>query len=161
MIKKTLRYIATLVLLIVILSVSFSSCNCQKNSINKDGKVFFLGSNGSIIAAIDVEIADTPESRAKGLMYRELSDFSSGMLFVYQDVEPRTFWMRNTPTPLDIIFVGEDSYILNIVQKTTPMSGQLYSSKGSANYIVEVKAGFVERYGIKEGTKIRWERLKE
>ena len=89
-------------------------------------------------------------------MGRELSDFSSGMLFVYQDVKPRNFWMHNTPTSLDLIFVSEDSCVVNIAQHTTPMSDQTYSSEVPVKYVVEVKAGFTKRYGITEGTKISW-----
>ncbi|MEE9119154.1 MAG: DUF192 domain-containing protein, partial [Calditrichia bacterium] len=94
-----------------------------------------------------------------GLMDRELSDFSSGMLFVFREVKPRDFWMHNTSTSLDIIFVGEDSCVLDIAKQTEPMSDRIYSSGGPVKYVVEVRAGFTERYEIKEGTKIRWKRL--
>lgn len=128
-------------------------------SVRRDGRFSFLQVDDSVIISIDIEIADTYKARKKGLMSRELSDFSSGMLFVFQDVKPRDFWMHNTPVSLDIIFIGEDFRIVNIARETMPMSDWLYSSKGPAKYVVEVKAGFAERYGIKEGTKIRWEKL--
>ena len=138
--------------LLIWVSIFLIGC---KISIRQDGKLSFLQPDGSVITSINIEIAETPGSREKGLMDRGLSDFKNGMLFVFQDVEPRTFWMRNTPTSLDIIFVAEDLRIVNIAQNTTPMSDQLYSSEFPAKYVVEVKAGFTERYGLKKGNKIR------
>lgn len=127
-------------------------------SIREDGKLDFLRSDGSTIASIIIEIADTPESREKGLMGRGSPDFSSGMLFVFQEVEPQNFWMRNTPEPLDLIFVGKNSCVLNVSRRAKPMSDQTYHSKSAVKYVVEVRAGFADRYGIDEGTRIRWHR---
>jgi uncharacterized membrane protein (UPF0127 family) len=146
-----IQLICTLIFLI--------GCNNTQLSIRKDGKLFFLKNDDSVITSIDIEIAETPESRRAGLMYRELSDFTSGMLFVFQDVKPRNFWMRNTPTPLDIIFIGEDSRVINIASNTTPMSDNRYNSRNPAKYVLEVKGGFCKRYGIKTGNKISCERL--
>ena len=81
------------------------------------------------------------------------------MLFLYKDAKYRSFWMRNTPTSLDIIFVGENLKIVNIAEKTLPMSDTRYISSSPAKYVVEVRAGFVKKYGIKAGDKISWERL--
>ena len=127
--------------------------------IRNDGRLLFLREDGSTIASVNIEIAQTPRSRVKGLMGRELADFSIGMLFLYQNVKVRSFWMRNTPGSLDIIFVGEDLRIINIAEKTMPMSDKRYISKSPAKYVVEVKGGFTKRYGIDKGTKIYWERL--
>lgn len=161
--NKVLFYIPKFLLISIFLSLVVCESYAQQInvSIRKDAKLYFLQTDGSIITSIDIEIAETPDTREKGLMYRELLDFSSGMLFMFQDVKPRNFWMRNTPTSLDMIFVDEDYRIVNIAKQTTPMSGQLYSSKFSAKYVVEVKAGFAEKYEIKEGTKIHWEKLEE
>ena len=152
-------------LLVFLFLISCLSFNWQLHatemnaSIRKDGKLDFLRADGSVITSINIEIAETPESQAKGLMDRELSDFSSGMLFVFREVKPRDFWMHNTPTSLDLIFVGEDFCVLNICKQTEPMSDRIYSSGGPVKYVVEVRVGFAERYEIKEGTKIRWKRL--
>lgn len=116
----------------------------------------FLGSDNRVITSIAVEIADTPETHARGLMGRYLTDNNQGMLFVFTGAEPRSFWMRNTPTSLDIIFVGEDRRVINIAKETTPMSDKSYRSLGPARFVVEVKAGFADRYGIQKGTSIRW-----
>jgi hypothetical protein len=129
-------------------------------AIRPEGVVEFLQPNGSVAASLAVEIAETPEARSQGLMRRVLGDYMTGMLFLFETAQPQTFWMRNTPTSLDIIFVDERSQVLNIAPHTTPMSDQLYSSAGPAKFVVEAKAGFADRFGIRPGHSMRWKRLR-
>lgn len=128
--------------------------------IRPDGVVEIVKPDGSIAATLAVEIAETPEARASGLMGRALSDYMAGMLFVFASAEQQTFWMRNTPSSLDMIFVDAGGKVLNTAAYTTPMSDQLYSSAGPAKYVVEAKAGFAERFGIRPGYAMRWKRLR-
>lgn len=128
--------------------------------IRPDGVVEILRPDGSVAATLAVEIAETPEARARGLMGRVLSDYLAGMLFVFASAEPQTFWMRNTPSSLDMIFVDAGGTVLNTAAYTTPMSDQLYSSVGPAKYVVEAKAGFADRFGIRPGYAVRWKRLR-
>jgi uncharacterized membrane protein (UPF0127 family) len=130
------------------------------DSIRPDGLVEFLRPDGSVAASLAVEIAETPEARGQGLMHRMLGDYMTGMLFLFERTQPQTFWMRNTPASLDIIFIDESSKVLNIAPHTTPMSDQLYSSTGPAKFVVEAKAGFADRFGIQPGQAMRWKRLK-
>ena len=123
-----------------------------------DASLTFFRQEGSEIVSIFVEIAESPESVAKGLMGRRSLDSKSGMLFLFRKAEPRAFWMRNTPLPLDIIFVGENGCVSNIARRTKPMSDRTYLSKGPVRFVVEVRAGFCEQYGITQGTCIRWKR---
>jgi len=127
--------------------------------IRADGVLEMLKPDGSVAATLAVEIAETPEARARGLMERVLSDFMAGMLFIFESAQTQTFWMRNTPGSLDMIFVDAGSRVLNIAAHTTPLSDQLYSSAGPAKYVVETKAGFCGRFGIQPGYSIRWKRL--
>ncbi len=70
--------------------------------------------------AFRVELADTEEAQRQGLMFRtELPD-DEGMIFPYDGITAQSFWMKNTPLPLDIIFVGPDRKISNIAAMTTP-----------------------------------------
>ncbi|MBW2603634.1 MAG: DUF192 domain-containing protein [Deltaproteobacteria bacterium] len=124
----------------------------------KDGTLDFVLTDESIKASIAIEIADTPETQMKGLMGRSTIDDNSGMLFVFQHIEPRKFWMKNTPVPLDIIFIGGDGCIVNIAESTTPMSNRSYRSKGPVKYVVEVRAGFAKRFQIDTKTCIQWRR---
>jgi uncharacterized membrane protein (UPF0127 family) len=128
-------------------------------AIQANGVVEILRPDGSVAATLAVEIAETPEARARGLMGRLLSDFMAGMLFIFESAQPQTFWMRNTPGSLDMIFVDADRNVLNVASHTTPMSDQLYSSAGPAKFVVEAKAGFADRFGIRPGYSIRWKRL--
>lgn len=128
--------------------------------IRPDGVVEIVKPDGSVAATLAVEIAETPEARARGLMGRVLSDYMAGMLFVFASADQQTFWMRNTPSSLDMIFVDAGGKVLNTAAYTTPMSDQLYSSVGPAKYVVEAKAGFADRFGIRPGYTMRWKRLR-
>jgi len=132
--------------------------NLPPASICKDGTLDFVRFDESIKASITIEIADTPETQIKGLMGRSALDDSSGMLFVFEREEPQKFWMKNTPVSLDIIFIGGDGCIINIVESTTPMSNQRYRSKGPVKYAVEVRAGFAKRFQLDTDTCIQWQR---
>ena len=132
--------------------------NQPPGSIRKDGTLDFVHLGETIKASIAIEIADTPETQMKGLMGRGALDDSSGMLFVFERIEPQKFWMKNTPVPLDIIFVGEDGCIVNIVESATPMSNKIYRSSGPVKYVVEVRAGFAKRFQLDTDTCIRWQR---
>jgi len=155
-------------LVIVFLEISLlSACtypnqtlkiNLQPASIRKDGILYFVKPGESIKASIAVEIADTPETQTKGLMGRNALDDSSGMLFVFERIEPQKFWMKNTPLSLDIIFIGGDGCIINIVESTTPMSNHKYRSSGPVKYVVEVRSGFAKRFQIDTDTCIQWQR---
>lgn len=111
----------------------------------------FFSSDNAIITRIHVKIADTPIKRAKGLMHVTKLAEDEGMLFVYQSSDIRTFWMKNTPLPLDIIFIDEKYKILNFAESTKPMSENSYESSGPAKYVIEVNAGFVKKFNINVG----------
>lgn len=128
--------------------------------IRPDGVVEMVRPDGSVAASLAVEIAESPEARARGLMGRVLTDYMAGMLFIFESVQPQTFWMRNTPSSLDMMFVDAGGKVINTAAYTTPMSDQLYSSAGPAKYVVEAKAGFADRFGIRQGYTMRWKRLR-
>jgi hypothetical protein len=127
--------------------------------IRPDALVEFVRPDGSTAARLVVEIADTPETRASGLMGRVLADHMGGMLFLFERAEPQAFWMRDTPTSLDIIFIDARSRVLNIAAQTTPRSDRTYASAGEALYVVEAKAGFAARFGVRQGFVMRWKPL--
>ena len=106
---------------------------------------------------VSVEVADTLEERRVGLMHREFLDENKGMLFIFEDAQPRTFWMKNTLIPLDIIFISDDLQILNIAQAVPCREDPcvLYPSEGSARYVLEVNQGFIEKRGIIIGDKVQ------
>ena len=106
---------------------------------------------------LSVEVADTPEEHILGLMNREHLPEGEGMLFVFGDESGRSFWMKDTLIPLDIMFVGSSMDILNIAEDAQPCVADpcpLYRSSGPAMYVVEANAGFAEQHGISAGQSI-------
>jgi uncharacterized membrane protein (UPF0127 family) len=125
-------------------------------AVRSDGTLDFVGPSGNLLATITIEIADTEQSRSRGLMGRTGLNDSMGMLFTYEQAQLLTFWMRNTPTPLDIIFVSAEKKVIRIAPNTRPMSDTIYSSRAAAQYVVEVPAGFCKRYRVNTRAKIKW-----
>lgn len=155
---QALRSVLMVFLIIGGFSVAGDKAFCEsQKAVQGDGELQFLRQDGSIVASITIEMADTPEARIKGLMERWSLPEHHGMLFMFDSPEIQRFWMHNTPLSLDMIFVDENRRILNIAESTTPMSKQTYSSRGPAKYVVEVRAGFSKRLGIEEGMSIQWQ----
>jgi uncharacterized membrane protein (UPF0127 family) len=103
----------------------------------------------------NVEIADDEAERNQGLMYREPLPDDRGMLFHFQTPEHASFWMRNTPASLDIIFIGVDGRILNIADHTTPYSEAAVPAAGLTRGVLEIRAGRAEELGIRPGDHVR------
>jgi uncharacterized membrane protein (UPF0127 family) len=104
--------------------------------------------------SFQIEIADTPASREQGLQYRETLSASQGMLFVFPDEDVRTFWMKNTPLPLDLIFISADLKIVGIIPNTTPFSLAPLSVSKPSRYVLEIKGGAAESAGIHTGDNV-------
>lgn len=130
----------------------------RNETIRPDGILEFVGSDDTVLATIDIEIAETAEARRSGLMGRTTLRMTDGMLFIFEQAQQRGFWMYNTPVSLDMIFVDSEKRIVHIVESTRPMSTQTYSSRFPARYVVEVPAGFVKFFKIKANMRIRWQR---
>ena len=129
------------------------------DSIRVNGSLDFVQPDGSIAASIFIEIAETPETQMKGLMGRQRLADTQGMLFVFERVKPRKFWMKGTAVSLDILFVGSDGCVVHTAESTPPMSNQRVTSGKPVKYVVEVRAGFAKRFKIDTDTCIRWRRL--
>ena len=123
-----------------------------------DGVVDFYRADSTFITRIAVEIAEGDSARARGLMQRRHLSQRAGMLFIDERADTQTFWMENTPIPLDMIFVDEQGRVLN-VEGARPFSRETVRSVGPARYNVEVRAGFGARHGIGPGSFIRWRRV--
>jgi hypothetical protein len=98
-----------------------------------------------------VEIADTEELRQRGLMYRDPLPDDRGMLFQFPQATEQSFWMRNTPSSLDIIYIDPRGRIVSIAKQVTPMSDAPIPSYGAANGVLEVRAGRADEIGAKPG----------
>ena len=102
----------------------------------------------------DVELALTPGQQAQGLMYRRTMAADAGMLFIYDRVQPASFWMKNTLIPLDMLFVAADGRIVNIHERAVPESLDSVNSDGPVKAILELNGGMAARLGIRPGDRV-------
>ncbi len=103
---------------------------------------------------VNVEIADSEDEKTKGLMFRESLCDNCGMLFIFDDSDLRSFWMKDTLIPLDMIFIDDNLVIVDIknaVPCTTEVC-DVYTNK--AKYVLEVNEGFTRENNINIGDNI-------
>jgi len=118
-------------------------------------KNIILKSTNNDNISFTVEIANTPDSRQIGLMCRETLKIEQGMLFIFNDSKIRSFWMKNTLIPLDIIFIDENLNIINIHKNTTPLLENIvYKSDLPAKYVLELNGGVADAYNLDSSTKL-------
>lgn len=101
----------------------------------------------------EVELATTSQAQAKGLMNRYILPLNQGMLFIFDDVQMRTFWMKNTKIPLDIMFFDENGHFINVESAVPCLADpcRVYPSEKPAKYVLELQAGSAEKFGLKSG----------
>jgi len=125
----------------------------------KHGELTFLAADGTSGTSVDIEIVEDTQKARAGLMYRHQLGESQGMLFIFPEQDIRSFWMRTTYVPLDLIFVDTSLEIVSIVKNTVPQSEERYHSGHPAMYVLEVNAGFTDKHGIQEGYRVEWSKL--
>lgn len=141
-----------------------SGCKKEKKAIkqtdvvfNKEGELtIFKIATDSTEIGIDIEIADTDYDIQTGLMYRSSMEAHQGMLFVFDDVIERYFYMKNTQIPLDIIYIGANKKIVSFQKNAKPFDESSLPSNFPAKYVLEVNAGLVDTWLIKEGDSLSW-----
>lgn len=101
-----------------------------------------------------VEIADDDAERQRGLMERPPLADDRGMLFEFPDVAERGFWMHNTPSPLDIIYIDPRGRIVSIVKNAAPNNDRILPSNGPAMGVLELRAGRSDEIGARPGDKV-------
>jgi uncharacterized protein len=104
--------------------------------------------------AFRVEMADTPATREIGMMWRTSVPRGTGMLFDFKTPQPVYFWMENTLSSLDLIFIRADGTIANIAPNATPLSRAVIPSTGPIVGVLEIGAGEARRLGIVAGQKV-------
>ena len=109
--------------------------------------------------AFNVEVVDTPESRAKGLMFREELADDAGMLFDFKQEREVSFWMSNTLIPLDMIFVGADGVVKTIHVNARPQDLTSIPSQVPVQFVLEIPGGRTEELGIKPGDTMEHDRV--
>ncbi len=102
----------------------------------------------------NVEMAVTWRERAQGLQRRHYLAPDAGMLFDFGKSEPVVMWMKDTPLPLDILFITADGRILSIAERTRPLSTEMIPSRWPVRAVLEVNAGTVARHHILPGDRV-------
>jgi len=101
-----------------------------------------------------VELADTPASQERGLMFRRAMAADAGMLFAFGDTAMRSFWMKNTEIPLDILFVERSGRIAHIHHRAEPQSLAAIGSRVPVWAVLELNGGTAKRLGIRPGDRV-------
>jgi uncharacterized membrane protein (UPF0127 family) len=102
---------------------------------------------------ITAEVADDPKERASGLMFRDSLAAESGMVFVYPNARPRSFWMRNTCVPLSIAYIDAEGTIVSLADMQ-PLDENGVPSGPPAQYALEMEQGWFARKGVSVGDRI-------
>ena len=119
--------------------------------------VVVLDTAGGREVRVQVELALTPEEKTRGLMHREHLAEGHGMLFVFPNEEVRTFWMKNTLVPLDMIFIRADGRVAGVVHSAEPLTTTPRTVGRPSKYVLEVPGGYARAMGIDEGARVRFE----
>lgn len=140
---------------LALICLAVPASRAEDQATGKVEKLSILRADGQKID-LDVEIADTLESRTIGLMFRKSMPRNAGMLFLFEREEPRAFWMKNTLIPLDMIFVRSDGSIVNIAEKAIPHDETPVPSTGPAIAVLEINGGRAAELGLKAGDVIHY-----
>lgn len=129
-------------LLLALTALVCSSCMAQEPYVVLRGERF------------TVELADTQEKQALGLMFRASLPDGHGMLFLFPGEARRSFWMKNTRIPLDIFYFDANLELVSVAENAQPCRSQrcpAYPSEGPARYVLELNAGKAAELGVRPG----------
>ena len=110
--------------------------------------------NSSTPISFSVKLAVTPSQHAYGLMFSPPLPAKSGMLFVFEDMKPRTFWMKNTPIALDMLFFDDIGRLVSLISNAKPNTLTLLHSRVAAKYVLEIGGLEASRLNIKIGSRL-------
>jgi len=132
-------------LLSLLMLAACTACASGGPSVELGGKTF------------SVEIADTREKQALGLMFRDSMPADAGMIFLFPNEAPRSFWMKNCRIPLDIMYFDQELKMVSISANTPPCRSERcpnYPSTGPAMYVLELNAGVAAELGVGPGDQL-------
>lgn len=150
--------------LFVLITISTFSCKKEKKIIKqaevtftKEGELtLFKTTTDSTKVLIDIEIANTDYEIQTGLMYRNFMQNNQGMLFIFNDEKPRSFYMKNTKIPLDIIFINDAKTIVSFQKNAKPFDESSLPSNFPAKYVLEINAGLSDTWNLSVGDSISY-----
>jgi uncharacterized membrane protein (UPF0127 family) len=126
-----------------------------KISFNKEGTLqLYKSGTDSIISTFDIELAEDEYETQTGLMHRGSMQNNQAMLFIFPNVQMRSFYMKNTLIPLDIIYLDENKKVVSIQKNAKPMDESSLPSAAPAKYVLEINGGLSDQLNIIEGDSI-------
>jgi uncharacterized membrane protein (UPF0127 family) len=126
-----------------------------KISFKKEGTLqLYKSGTDSIISTFDIELAEDEYETQTGLMHRVSMQNNQAMLFIFPNVQMRSFYMKNTLIPLDIIYLDENKKVVSIQKNTKPMDESSLPSAAPAKYVLEINGGLSDQLNIIEGDSI-------
>ncbi|MCK5402333.1 MAG: DUF192 domain-containing protein [Flavobacteriaceae bacterium] len=142
--------------------VVFTSCKEEQKIVEpikiefkKEGELtVFKSTSDTIITQFDIEIAESDYDTQTGLMHRHAMQNDRGMLFIFPDMRMRSFYMKNTYIPLDIIYLDKDRLIVSIQENAKPVDETSLSSLYPAQYVLEINSGLTKKWSIEVGDRI-------
>jgi uncharacterized membrane protein (UPF0127 family) len=140
-----------LLLALVIAALPLAACS-------DEGKAVLHTATGDF--TFNVEVADTPESRAQGLMYRQELAPDAGMLFDFKEMRQTAFWMQNTFIPLDMIFIDAGGEVKTIHVNARPQDPTSIPSEVPVQFVLEIPGGRSVEIGLKAGDRFEHDRIK-
>ena len=143
---------ALVAILMLVNAAPLWGSDCADNSVD-----LRLATGGS--ARFGVEVVDTPQTRARGLMYREKMTASAGMLFIYEQPQRAVFWMKNTLIPLDMIFADATGVVTHVHANAIPQDETGIDGGEGVLAVLEINAGLAGRLGITPGAVLRHPKL--
>jgi len=156
--------------IILTIIICLFSCKKEKNeqlvtkaiTFTKEGELSLFNLQDSItkiITKIDIEIADNEYQIQTGLMYRQSMQNDQGMLFIFSEEASRSFYMKNTEFPLDIIFIDSKNKVVSIQKNAQPLNESSLPSEAPAQYVLEVNAKLSDTWNLKKGDSISFSKL--
>lgn len=154
--RRNIRLLTAL--LVCILLVTSCKTDAEKGiktetiAFTKEGQLTISeAENETVLAELDIEFAESEYEIQTGLMYRNTMKKDQGMLFVFPENDVRSFYMKNTNIPLDIIYINSDFKIVSFQKNAKPLDETGLNSRFPAKYVLEINAGLSDAWGLSEG----------
>jgi len=125
----------------------------------RDGPTAVVHGTQGAPVSVQLEVANTPADRERGLMYRRSLPEDGGMLFIFPEETDQSFWMKNTLISLDMLFIARDGRIVGIHPDAVPLSTAPISVGAPSRYVLEMNGGWAARHGVRPGDQVEFRGL--
>jgi uncharacterized membrane protein (UPF0127 family) len=144
-----------LLLMSALTSMACSHSATSSSTVRGEPTVILTAANGQHIE-VKVELARTEPERQRGLMFRQSLAPGRGMLFIFEQPQKLSFWMKNTYIPLDMIFIDAQKRVLYIEENAEPLTFTPRGPSEDSQYVLEVPGGWARAHGVQPGVEVRF-----